>query len=370
MAEQPHPFGHRFVIGLQPAPGLTDHDRRLLQALRPAGVVLFRDNFVHGAPYDEWLASLRALLDEVRACSGRERLLVGIDHEGGRVQRPPPPLTHFAYAREWAPFAADVGRAMGVELRSIGVNVTFAPVVDVHSNPENPVIGPRALGPDPEQVARTGLEFIAAVEAEGVAACPKHFPGHGDTAVDSHYGLPVVEHDLETLRRRELVPFRAAIGAGVRLVMTSHILFPRVDPDTPATMSKRIVGELLRDELGFDGVVVTDDIGMRAVSDAFDRPEAAERIMNAGTDLIAICAYGTDTARALRIADHIAAGHRSGRIGSRALDAAAERIERLLGELPRHPVAALGAEVFARHAGLAPLHDAQRRGGGTWERTR
>lgn len=370
MANAAHPYGHHFVIGLQPSPVLTDHDRYLLEALRPAGVILFRPNFVHDVPYEEWLATLRRLLDDVRACIGRDRILVGIDHEGGRVQRPPPPITHFAYAREWAADAAAVARAMAVELRSLGVNVTFAPVMDIHSNPDNPVIGPRAFATDPEAVTRAGLDFIAAVEAEGIATCPKHFPGHGDTAVDSHHGLPIVEHDLETLRARELLPFHATIGAGVRLVMTSHILFPRIDPDTPATLSKPIIDGLLRGEMGFDGVVITDDIGMGAIRDDFDRPETVEKMMNAGTDLIDICAYGTDTARALRIADQIAEGRRAGRIDGRALDASAERIQRLLDGLPQHSVTALEMEVFVRHAALAPLHDPDLQGAGTWQPAR
>jgi len=249
----------------------------------------------------------------------------------------------------------------------LGMNVTFAPVVDVHSNPDNPVIGARAFATTPEAVSRAALEFIAAVEAEGVLSCPKHFPGHGDTAVDSHHGLPVVNHDLETLRRRELVPFKATIDAGVRMIMTSHILFPKIDPDVPATMSRRIINDILRTELGFTGVVVTDDIGMGAVRDMFDRPEAAESMMNAGTDLIDICAYGTDTARAIAIADHIADGVKAGRIDARALEESAERIDNLLADLPQHDVAALPPDVFARHASLAPLHDAAVTGAGTWQ---
>lgn len=363
-----HPFGNHFAIGLQPAPTLGDHDRHLLERLRPAGVILFKDNFAHGAPYESWLDTLRKLLDDVRACVGRERLLIAIDHEGGRVIRTPAPITHFAYARQWTESAGAVGRAMGTELRSIGMNVTFAPVVDIHSNPDNPVIGPRAFATTPAAVSNAALEFIAAVEAEGVASCPKHFPGHGDTATDSHHGLPVIAHELATLRARELVPFKATIEAGVRLIMTSHILFPKIDPAIPATMSKRIITEILRGEMGFEGVVVTDDIGMGAVRAMFDKPEAAEKMMNAGTDLIDICAYGTDTARAVQIADDIAAGVKEGRIDARVLAASAERIEELLNSLPQHDVEMLTPAVFEKHAALAPLHDSATAGAGTWEK--
>ncbi|MGQ0816218.1 MAG: glycoside hydrolase family 3 N-terminal domain-containing protein [Gemmatimonadota bacterium] len=360
-------YGIHFAVGLQPSPTLTDHDRRLLDTLRPAGVILFRDNFAHGSPYQSWLDTLRRLLDDVRSCIGRDRILIGIDHEGGRVIRTPPPITHFAYAQDWATRAADVGRAMGIELRSLGVNVTFAPVVDVHSNPDNPVIGPRSFATNAGDVTQAALTFIRAVEAEGVAACPKHFPGHGDTAVDSHHGLPVVDHELAELRKRELPPFGAAIDAGVRMVMTSHIVFPKVDPGIPATMSKRIINDLLRSELGFNGVVVTDDIGMGAVRDMFASPQTVERMMNATTDLIDICAYGTDTARAIEIAKFIEAGVKAGRIDEAALAASAQRIEKLLVALPQYEVTALPAEVFERHATLAPLHDAAAQGAGTWQ---
>jgi beta-N-acetylhexosaminidase len=362
-----HPYGHHFAIGLQPSPTLTDHDRRLLETLNPAGIILFRDNFVHGAPYGEWLATLRTLLDDARSCIGRDRILIGIDHEGGRVIRTPPPLTHYAYAREWAARAGDVGRAMAVELKSIGMNVTFAPVVDVHSNPDNPVIGPRSFGTDTHAVITAALEFMRAAEAEGITTCPKHFPGHGETAVDSHHGLPVVNYDLADLRRRELLPFKATIDAGARLVMTSHILFPKIDPDIPATMSRRIVNDVLRGELNFQGVVITDDIGMGAVRDMFGQPETVERMMNATTDLIDICAYGTDTGRAIQIAAFIEDGVKAGRIDRKNMEASAARMNALLDGLPQYEVKELSGEEFARHAALAPLHDPAVAGVATWQ---
>lgn len=362
-----HPYGHHFAIGLQPSPILTPHDRHLLETLNPAGIILFRDNFAHGTPYASWLAALRTLLDDARSCIGRERIMIAIDHEGGRVIRTPPPITHYAYAREWAPHAANVGRAMAIELRSIGMNVVFAPSVDIHSNPDNPVIGARALATDADAVIEAARAFIRAAEAEGMMTCPKHFPGHGETAVDSHHGLPVVEYDLDALRNRELRTFKATIDDGARLVMTSHILFPNIDDGIPATMSRRIVRDVLRDELGFEGVVVTDDIGMGAVRDLFSQPETVERMMNATTDLIDICAYGTDTMRALEIADFIAAGVKAGRIYSKTLDASGARMNALLANLPQYEVTELPSEVFDRHAPLAPLHDPNSAGAATWK---
>jgi len=360
-------LGLHFAIGLEPSPTLTDHDKHLLETLQPAGVTLFRGNFAHGEEYESWLAKLRTLLADVRSCIGRDRILVCIDHEGGRVVRTPPPITHYAYAREWASQAGAVGRAMAIELRSLGFNVDFAPVVDVHSNPDNPVIGPRSFGTEPQQVIDAALAFMAAMETEGVMTCPKHFPGHGDTAVDSHHGLPVVSHNLKELRKRELIPFKAAIDAGAKLIMTSHILFPVIDAAVPATMSRRIIHDVLRDDLGFEGVVVTDDIGMGAVREMFERAETAEQMMNAGTDIIDICAYGTDTAAALRIASFIEDGVAAGRIDRKTLEKSQERIAKLLARAPQYEVEVLAPEVFEAHARIAPLHDAAMQGAGTWQ---
>ena len=366
---KPHPFGHHFLIGLQPSPTLTEHDRRVLAALSPAGVILFGGNFEQNAPYGEWLECFRRLMDDVRSAIGRERIMVSIDHEGGRVYRPPAPVTNFAYAREWAPEAKTVGHAMGIELRSLGVNVNFAPVVDVDSNPRNPVIGPRAFGTTPEKVIGAALPFIRAIEAEGVLACAKHFPGHGDTAVDSHRALPVVRRSIDELERTELPPFRAVVDAGIRLVMTSHVLFPALDPAEPATLSQAITTGILREKLGFDGVILTDDIGMHAVSRRFQEGGAGAQTMRAGADLIDICAFGLDTSLALQLADEIAEAQRSGTLAARLLERSRARIENLLDALPQHPVRSLPPEVFARHAMLAPLHEPGTRGVGTWDQS-
>ncbi len=352
-------FGHHFLIGLQPSPILTEADKRLLSTLRPAGVVLFKANFDHAAPYQQWLATYARLLDDVRGCIGRERILVCIDHEGGGVFRPPPPITHFAYARQWRDQAAEVGGAMGRELRALGINVSFAPCVDVNSNPDNPVIGDRAFGTTVDAVVQPALAFLGALQGEAVFACPKHFPGHGDVQVDSHYTLPVLEVDLETLKSREIPPFRAMVEAQARLIMSAHVLFPNIDPGRPATLSRLLLDDLLRGELGYDGVVVTDDIGMGAVSDLFERAEAIEQLLGTGSDLICLCAYWTRTERALAIARHIADGRRSGAIAGRTLDRSAERIDRLLAEAPVHPVVELDPGTFSQHRTIAPLRAAR-----------
>lgn len=350
-------LGHRFLIGLQPGHVLGDHDKRLLSLLRPAGVVFFRANFQAGVPYEEWLGAHRQLVADIREHIGRDEVIFSIDHEGGGVLRPPAPITPFAYARRWRENAADVGHAMGRELASLGFNVNFAPVLDVNSNPDNPVIGRRSFGATPQEVTEAARPFLHAMQAEGVMGCLKHFPGHGDTSVDSHYGLPVVDVDAKRFRQRELAPFRELANGEARMVMTAHIVFPQIDPGTPATMSRTILQDILRNELGFGGVVVSDDLGMKAISSMLGQPETSIKLANAGCDLLCMCAYWADTGLILRIIDNIIAGIRDGSVAETVLEQSHQRVTKLLSELPRHEVTALSDADFTRHAGLAPLHD-------------
>ncbi len=162
-----------------------------------------------------------------------------------------------------------VARDLGAELAAAGITLNYAPDADVNSNPANPVIGVRSFGADPALVARHTAAWVRGLQAGGVAACAKHFPGHGDTRVDSHHDLPRITADRARLDACELAPFRAAVAAGVQAVMTGHLLVPALDPELPATLSQRILGGLLRDELGFSGVVVTDAVEMRAVADRY-----------------------------------------------------------------------------------------------------
>lgn len=352
---EPASFGHHFLVGLQKSPVLTEHDKRLLAALRPAGVILFRDNFAHDLPYAEWLELHARQLAEVREVIERRELLICIDHEGGPVLRTPPPITPFAAARRWPERAGEVGQAMGRELRSLGFNVDFAPVADIDIDPDNPVIGPRALGDSAQAVTSAAVAFLAGLEGAGVLGCAKHFPGHGATDVDSHEALPVIHDDLDVLRGREFLPFAALIEAGVPLVMTAHILFPAIHPEAPATLSRLFLRDVLRDELGFDGVVVSDDVGMRAVAERFARPETAAAALIAGCDLIPVCAHLADTRLALRLAGGLAEAWRRGRLPREVAESSARRIQALRARAPQHAVEALPDEVFARHRRLAPL---------------
>jgi beta-N-acetylhexosaminidase len=225
---------------------------------------------------------------------------VSVDQEGGRVARLKAPFT------EWPPMATlgrsgdaalaeRFARALAAELKAVGITLDYAPVLDIHTNPKNPVIGDRALADKAEDVARLGSAIIRALQGAGIAACGKHFPGHGDTSTDSHFELPLVEHPPDRLRRVEFVPFKAAIQAGVATIMTAHVLVPSLDEQRPASLSRRIVTDLLRHELGYEGVILSDDLEMKAVADAYAVPEAAVLAIEAGCDGALICSGDTAT---------------------------------------------------------------------------
>jgi beta-N-acetylhexosaminidase len=351
--------GDHFLIGLEPSPVLTDHDRALLADLRPAGAILFKSNFRHDLPYEAWLQRHARLIADIRAAAGRERLFIAIDHEGGRVCRTPSPITRFAPASRWAQQSAAVGRAMGRELASLGINLTFAPVLDIHTNPQNPVIGERAFGSTAEAVTAAALPFIEAIESEKVIACGKHFPGHGDTSVDSHLGLPSQAASLKVLRTRELKPFAAAINASLSMIMTGHILYPAIDSELPVTLSRRFLTGVLRDELGFEGVAISDDIGMGAMKGFMESPESAVRLIHSGCDMIMVCAHFTGTGRARDFARAIIAAAEEGRLDAGLLARSRERVRHLLARAATNEVEPLPESVLRAHAGVAPLFDAE-----------
>jgi beta-N-acetylhexosaminidase len=259
----------------------------LIGAGRVGGVVLFARNI--GSP-----EQTRALVAELHERAPADApLTVAIDQEGGRVQRLRAPWT------EWPPMRRlgergspadthELARALGRELADLRVDLDFAPVADVDTNPANPVIGDRSFSRDPEEVARHAVAFALGLQREGVAACAKHFPGHGDTSVDSHLDLPRIEHDRERLERVELVPFRALAAAGVASMMTAHVSLPRLDPALPATLSPRVLA-LLREQIGYRGLVFSDDLEMRAIADRFAPSEVARGALSAGVDALLVC---------------------------------------------------------------------------------
>jgi beta-N-acetylhexosaminidase len=269
----------------------------LIEAGRIGGVVLFARNI-------ESPDQLRALVDDLHARAPDETpLTVSIDQEGGRVQRLRAPWTVWPPMRRLGERDRDddieaVARALGRELADLRIDLDFAPVCDVDTNPDNPVIGDRSFARDPEQVSRMVATFVRALQEEGVAACAKHFPGHGDTSVDSHLALPRIDHGLERLRATELQPFRAAIEAGVASVMTAHILLPALSPTLPATLSPEALA-ILREELGYAGLVFGDDFEMAAMADHFAPEESTRRAIEAGVDAILVCKLADLRARVL-----------------------------------------------------------------------
>ena len=293
-----------------------------------AGVCLFGLNI--SSP-----EQLRRLTADIFAAN--PAALIAIDEEGGDVTRlhaaagSPYPGNALLGRIDDVDYTEQVARVVGEELRLAGCNLDFAPDADVNSNPRNPVIGVRSFGADPALAARHTAAWVRGLQASGTAACVKHFPGHGDTAEDSHRALPVVDQHLASLRKRELVPFVAAIEAGVRSVMTSHILLPRIDSD-PATFSRAILSDLLRSELGFDGVIVTDALDMRGASGDTGIPLAAVRALAAGCDLLCLGNGNTDE-ELTGIEAAIDAAVAAGTIPAGRLEEAAQRVRRLGGLL-------------------------------------
>ena len=247
-----------------------------------SGVILFARNV---GTSDE----TRALIRELKAIA-QGPLLLSVDQEGGRVARLTEGFEAFPPMRELGERSPDevraIGRRLGAQVRGAGFDIDLAPVVDVDSNPANPVIGNRSFSRDPQVVATLGAAMIAGLQ-EHVAACAKHFPGHGDTDKDSHYDLPRLPHALERLRACELVPFKAAVKAGVACVMTTHVVFDAIDPGVAATMSAPAI-RLLRDEVGFGGVCVSDCLEMKAISEHFGCGKAAVRAVAAGVDAMLV----------------------------------------------------------------------------------
>lgn len=320
-------IGLHFLVGIA-STKLSNEERELLKQLSPAGIILFRKNI---SPEADWFDQLAALLTDIKTAIGRKQLLLGVDHEGGKVHRFYQSVTQFPAAITWQDSVEEVARAMSCELQALGFNTGFSPVLDIHSRPENPVIGQRALATTPQEVAQYAQRFIKALTASGLVACGKHFPGHGDTTTDSHFELPVVAASEQELRNRELLPFQAAIAAGVPMLMTAHVHYPALDADNPATLSPKILKGLLRDELGFAGVVVSDDLQMKALAHLTPQ-EIGLQALGAGVDMLLVGNVNEETplARAQRMAVAIAAGLKRGELDVVQLQQSQKRVSMLL----------------------------------------
>ncbi len=249
------------------------------------GIILFRRN-VDAGPR----ATLAFLADLISDAA--EPILIAVDQEGGRVARlreeviSLPPMRALA-ARGDVALTRTAARVLGHQLRAIGFTMNMAPVLDVDTNPANPVIGDRAFGTTPEAVVEHALAFAAGLEDAGVASCGKHFPGHGDTDVDSHLALPTLSHGLERLDAVELAPFRAATG--LPAWMSAHVLYEALDRDVPATLSRKVMQRVAREQLGYEGVIISDDLEMKAVADHFGIAPSAPMAIEAGCDMVLVC---------------------------------------------------------------------------------
>ncbi len=336
---------------------LTADERAFLAEGRAAGLCLFGRNVRDRA-------QVAALVADARAAAG-EPFVVATDQEGGGVLRihdvPTPPSAMALGAARDAELTRAVASATARGLRALGVNVDFAPVADVNANPANPVIADRSFGADPSAVAAQVVAFVEGLQREGVAATLKHFPGHGDTDVDSHVGLPALPLSERELEARELVPFRAGIAAGAAAVMSAHIVLSAFDVERPATLSRAVLHGLLRERLGFDGAIFTDALDMRAVADRYGAAEATVLALEAGVD-VPVRVGSTPGGRGVRghaeAADAVARAVRDGRLDERAMERSAARIRRLALRYPARP----DPGSAWRDGDEALLEDAARRG--------
>jgi len=282
----PEKIGQLIVTGLD-STTLTDDESLMIRNNQVGGIIFLG----HNIKSEQQLRLLQAeIQNEIQSASDIP-LFLAIDQEGGRVQRLPLDKSQFPSALQIGKNdenVYDYGSKLGTVVKSFELNVNFAPVLDIFSNPKNKVIGNRAFGTAPEIVARIGTLVMKGIQDQGVIACVKHFPGHGDTSVDSHIGLPVIQHNVERLKNYEWIPFQTAIDNGAEMIMTAHILLPKIDPDYPATMSDEVITGVLRNDMGFDGVVITDDLVMGAISKQYSYEEASLKSFKAGVDLLLI----------------------------------------------------------------------------------
>ncbi|MDR2552083.1 MAG: beta-N-acetylhexosaminidase, partial [Treponema sp.] len=319
-------IGQRFAFGFSGA-APNGEFRRLVREYQIGNVILFRENLKSAT---QARALCGELQDLIRAETGQPAF-IALDQEGGAVTRLPADMVNapgaMALAAPGDPEkAAAAARISAAELGRIGVNLNLAPVLDINSNWNNPVIGNRSFAQDSQGAVPFIKAVVGAYEDAGLLCCGKHFPGHGDTAVDSHLDLPLVDKGLGELEAGELLPFQAAIGADIPAIMTSHILFPRLEEEKlPATLSRKILQGLLREKMGFKGLILSDGMEMKAVKDYYGVPQASVLALAAGVDILFICHESTDMEESLR---KVSAAYEDGRLDTAALDASAERILR------------------------------------------
>lgn len=317
--------GQLFMCGFH-GQHVDEQITRLIQDHHVGGVIYFRRN----VESVEQLTRLSAELQSLAAKSSELPLMISVDQEGGMVARIDKdgitrvPGSMALGATGNPDYTYQCARILGTELKRIGIDMNLAPVVDVNNNVLNPVIGVRSYGENAENVAVHGAAAIAGYQSSGIAATAKHFPGHGDTAVDSHLGMVTVPHEWERLEQVELRPFRRAIEAGVDAIMTAHVIFPAIEPEPiPATLSRNVLHELLREQMGFKGIIITDCLEMHAISKPYGVANAAVRAVKAGADLILVSHTLEEQIAAI---DAVVEAVRHGDIEEQIIDLALERV--------------------------------------------
>ncbi|EPR10023.1 beta-N-acetylhexosaminidase [Ruminiclostridium papyrosolvens] len=281
-------IGQMVIVGLDGYMA-DEHARQMIEEYNVGGFILFKSNIQNSNQMLELLNSLKSINR-----ANKVPLFLAVDEEGGRVSRLPNeflkiPSNKTIGKLNNSSVSHQVGSIIGEEIKSFGMNMDFAPVLDINSNPKNPVIGDRAFGTAPDLVSKLGVQTMQGLQSQNIIPVVKHFPGHGDTSTDSHVGLPRVNNDLKRLRSFELKPFADAIENGAEAVMVAHILLPKIDPENPASFSRTIISDILRTEMNYDGVVITDDFTMGAIVKNYNIGQAAVKSVLAGSDIVLVC---------------------------------------------------------------------------------
>jgi beta-N-acetylhexosaminidase len=280
-------IGQMVIAGIS-GTTMNSNDKKLITQSKVGGFIFYGENLKTSQQTVQLLNQLKA-----ENTTNPLPLLLSVDQEGGKISRLPGGLIPFPTNNEIgsinnSQFSYKIGTLLGKDLKGFGFNLDYAPVLDINSNPNNPIIGDRSFGNNPELVSKLGIQTMKGIQSQNMIPTVKHFPGHGDTSVDSHLELPIVHKNLSDLKKLELIPFERAIDNGADVVMVAHILLPKLDANFPASMSKNIITNLLRNQLQFGGVVITDDMTMKAITDHYNIGKAAVDSVNAGSDIILV----------------------------------------------------------------------------------
>ena len=331
----PEMTGQMMMAGFE-GTTLTQETEDLIRNHHVGGLILFGRNYENPKQLH---TLIRDLQDVAASTSTGLPLFISVDQEGGRVARLTepftkyPPLCCLGHAQSES-LAYRFGQSLAAELADVGINMDYAPVLDVHTNPENPIIGDRAIASDPDTVARLANSFIKGFKDKGMIPVGKHFPGHGDTEVDSHLDLPTVKRDAATLEAVELVPFRETIAQGLEVIMTAHVIYTAWDKKNTATFSKMILQDVLRKQLGFQGIIMSDDLEMKAVENYLPFDAFPRMGVEAGLDMFLIC-NSVEKVRTLH--DQLIRDVNTGTIPTAPIQQSVERIIQLKKNLPPPP---------------------------------